>query len=450
VAIAGAPYQERPKIVMIHHQLEKPFQRLGLKVGSLYAVRGKLLFRIHPWPTLQVEQRQADGRWQPLFGARRDAVVRRVEIDFEPRYSDFDRAAGFWWDKQSGQGCFEWGLHTFERRQASGELHLRRFSVSVPSRLRQAAEKMRFGLISSLELFRHVPAALDLVTHDQLLAVCLARHWRFRADGRKAWREVAGIVGLRRRRILGWLGFPPTEAAANALRRLQVDATEAGRVVPALRALMKCLNDPEVGPRLVRMSRIEPELVQLLATPRTRRLIGLSGLRCYTRLSYRRLLRVSSALDDISTWAELGLIEIVPDLRVSDLLALHRKLLRASRSPEAIKPFFADSLFPPAPPVDLTGARHIGSVHALLGEAINMEHCAARLDYVIEALRGDVAFFQIVLPVRATLALRCREGAWLLEDLRAKSNAEIAAEDRARILGPFEGLLQVARVPSAA
>ncbi|HET9950332.1 MAG TPA: hypothetical protein VFS09_00925 [Candidatus Eisenbacteria bacterium] len=274
--------------------------------------------------------------------------------------------------------------------------------------------------------------AIDLAKANPALAFALAHGGRFRDVRTGEIPEAAGALlgpGRKQKEILGWLGFPETEAA----RRLMTKVVPAATSVAFLLRLRRALHDPESADAMARLPRLNVGALRILTDPELRE-----------RAGHRLLLEVSRAPAE-DRRAVTGIL-----LRRS--LELARRLLPASRqdlSPGSIvdvketykglaafgERFGGDRLAirfsrPPVPGtktiVPITTARE------LLEESWTQRHCAA--SYVEQvAEEQDIYFYRVLAPERCTLMIALERGDWVAKEVRRACNGNPSGETIAAV-----------------
>lgn len=281
--------------------------------------------------------------------------------------------------------------------------------------------------------------AQDLMRGNPSLAYLLSAHAVFHPlAGKRYWRSVRSLLGKKRREILGYFGFPDSEAAVKLFARLSPDA---------------CAND--LFFMLRKQLRESPELLrQLSFFPQhnsTSVLVICSKLR--PRFSYHALSEIAAQgpsgyeadirykILDIQRMR--GVLEaygipqpeyFIRSLR--DINALHDELVEALNKLLHVP----DQPYPAAPLEDVQRGflriENIRGSDALQQEGRELRHCI--FSYHDSILRGDCHVARMLLPERLTILYR---GAY--DDLRGGRELELVDARGLCNAKPLPGSLQL-------
>ena len=328
-------------------------------------------------------------------------------------------------DADTGQMYLPCVASNDERCSVFGSYHWRQFLKTLPDALVTHAHRLRCDFFSTLELFQQVPAAMDLTQHNPVLATALARHWEFPAVGRVDWEAVRRQVRNRRCDIVGWLGFPATEATVNALERIIIGSSD---VAATIQRSLAVLNDPVFGPALTHVPLPAEMVVDCLANPLTRHWLDPRRLK---KAGPRLFEHVLFLFDPINSLLAAGMI----DVHAARMLSMGQP---EERSSKWILPYLKPHVLPDAPAANSWGIERLSSLPEQICEGEEMGHCVGSMLYLLRAADGDVAIYRVTSPVRATLALvNCQQGYWQIEDLKGPHNSEISLEHLAEIAHAF-------------
>ena len=413
--------------------------KVGFRDGWLYVSDEGRMARLHGWPGLEVEERSAGGIWEPRDFVFRDNLYETVwpnsRLWTKPARFQFAKRA--WWDSGKRQRCFPWAMETCERAEAWMRHCTERFDATVPAGIWR---QLRWGplmripcdWLSSLVLARSAPQLLDLRVNDPLLASALARHWEFPGVGREDWMELHRRAGRRRRELLEWLGYQASEPVVNALRRHRVRNVPKLQVARCVRDFFEVVQDPCYGPELLRLPSTQNELVSSLRSPAVRSWLNAELLRDILRSNKLSTAAAANEIEVLAELVECGLAE--PSLAFLRELRRHR-----GRTSDWVLECFEDLPFPRWPHPMRQTVEPITSVHDLVQEGCEMEHCVGSLAYIAAALRGDLAAFRVTVPVRATLTLYRVNSGWCISELKGARNADVSPEHRRQIERAFCG-----------
>ncbi len=400
---------------------------LGFRDGWLYLVSSDgAIARLSGWPHLVAEIRRGQGSWTPLGDDDRNERFGAIPYEDSPeiaRHFGYDRRTLI--EEESRQLCFEWAPSPWERRSIAIRRAVERFLAAVPPEVRSLLPKVRdLNWVCFLEWAREMPRQLDLLEHDRHLALALARHWEFPAVGAKNW-PAAREVGRRRRRdVLGWLGYSPTEATANALRRFDTSWSLRRDPIAAIGVFLSVLKDPSCRSRLSSCRRISGILVETLSHPEIRPFLNDHVVGLLVQMDDDDLLTAHYNLEEAAHLADTGIItrDTLKGLLGTRVLKRGIQLSRA----QAI-----DVPFQHGPAPTATWVKPIESVHALMAEGETMGLCVGSPLHLLRGVRGEAAYYHIDLPRPATLALRRQNdgGDWLFEEIAHEGNAMVSIEE---------------------
>ena len=237
----------------------------------------------------------------------------------------------------------------------------------------------------------------------------------------------AVLAFTKQRRLLGWLGFPPTEPVRRVLSRIEPTAIN----VAGLLLLRKALARVEVPPRLAHAPRINADLL-LLAGHGLLDAVSASLFETLSKGDGGELAS-RSARQIVSTaalWRRVRPGELRPVFQSNEhvravgreLTAERRMLPAASRTPDF-----------PAPPVPGTVDIQPLVTRVMLDyEGHEQRNCVAT--YWRRVAAGRVAIYRVLAPERCTLSLVKRDGRWVIGQLEAARNQPVRPETRAAVL----------------
>jgi len=237
----------------------------------------------------------------------------------------------------------------------------------------------------------------------------------------------AALAFTRQRRLLGWLGFPATEAVRHVLARIEPAAVN----VPAMLTLRKALTGVELPPRLAHAARINADVLLLAG----HRLLDTVSAAIFEAVSEtegaaspswfaRQIVSTAAMWNRLRPGSPRPVFQSRESVRV-----LRRELTAEQRARRAEAPVGAF----PAPPIPGTPAiQPVTNREMLDDEGQQQRNCLAT--YWKRAKAGRVAVYRVLEPERCTLSLVKRQGRWVIGELEAANNERARPETRAAVL----------------
>lgn len=412
--------------------------------GRLWRWAGRSIQMVTAWPDLEGRIKKAGEVWQPgcpelprnylalrMPELLREELERDGEIDLEN--IDFDDHGPL---DVAQQGCRATVYGQRDRRAREGFVSCEEaaaafdFSQLVPTRSLKLARRFHEQNFAVLQALSHTHGMEDLISSNPALALAIVRPDLFGVGGEVGRLETqARLIGARRRDALARLGFPGTDAAEHALRK--IPAREA--TIRNLRQLQKILADDAAVLTLGHLPRLNKIQVELLLAGWG--VISACALRPIllnkADSQVRRLLRVMR--DCLQMSDQLG--EDWPPSRPFDgmrSLRRHHDRLMENVYNQAWVPRLNDP-FPVAPFPAARGITPITSGLELMEEGREMNHCVvSRID---EVLAGDLFVYKVAEPQRATLAIALHGSTdmpgranWIFSELQGPGNREVKPE----------------------
>lgn len=397
--------------------------RLGVafKNGKLYTFTDTCVLVMSAWPDPRGWWKRRSHNWRPT---RREAnAVFSPNLfakgtAYQPPRTDPDDESG-WFN--------EW-LNKISLREYLA--HSAYFDT-IPDSVRD--DLLRYGSRKwhLLNLLARCPGADDLSRANPALAFALASNWVFHKPAvTRPLRAARGLVYRKQKRILEWLGFPPTEP----VRRILAKIVPRSLAVESLLYLRTALADPWVMRILSHQERLNASVLLMVthprlrpcATPRLLAELGQSREEDGGRGPAVRLLT-----DTLRMAERFGQPDAVrPFLSLRQLQTVHDELATglAPIRVEDGQPL----VFPPPPFAGDADIRPLRTDCELVAEGREMQHCVSYHGPDVAA--GWYYVYRVLTPVRATLAIRWRLRNWVLSEMHGVRNARIPADDQQRIL----------------
>jgi hypothetical protein len=362
------------------------------KDGKLLIFDEETVCVIESWPSLKAVRKKTGGRWevyepifQLVFDAEADSLFGEAHQVLETFHLTYQRRASF-----------------------------RAFRYSLPAGVAAACAGIPARQWMMLRLMQSSEAAAELASSNRALAFALSHSWFFRE--RYSTHEGAAIVAKRRRKeIADWLGFPPTDAAANMLSKL----ASGSITIQTLKKIRALFVSPLDSKMLFHLRRINAGVVAIMSDPA----LG-------SALSMNLLGEVSESSSEDSEPQAAALL--------SQILTMSATLDRGLPRPSSLEKLEAlhfeistaylkkyppgDGPLPKPPLEDSQTIKAIRSIGELIAEGREQNHCAAT--YVQSIRSGRLFIYKLLQPERATLSIiRGPSGEWGLQQIRAHSNA---------------------------
>ena len=417
----------------------KSVWRAGLssKDGKLYRFDHRRIVVMAPWPDPRAWFRTPTKAWQPTRKWA-DRVLSNMTIP-SPSRELID--LGF--DSTS-----RW-LTSNMREQVAQTKYL----SAVPPEIQAELSLLTERRWQAMNLFARVPGGLELYRSNPGLAFCLANNWAFhRPAVTHPYRSARSLVGKKQREIVGWLGFPPTDAVVRILGKVQRPALSARKLL----LLRKAIADNSTMKVISHLECINQDVLELTTRERFRRLVAprllmevganqatLPPAPSDRSQSVVRTLWDTLALGDLlggrclpRRFERLSHLQDTHDrlMEISNRRAAERESQNCNDTEFPVPPFLRtcksqnyDGMdFPPPP---FPGTADIVPVQfpaSLAHEGIAMGHCVG--SYVERVVRGRTYVYRVFRPVQATLSIvRGSDGFWRAGEVSGPRNCSIDA-----------------------
>lgn len=253
------------------------------------------------------------------------------------------------------------------------------------------------------------PEAAELVESNPALALCLAHLpvWDT-AFGKGDPEAIARHLLLgKRRSACEFLGFPGTEAVVKLLARIPKSVCYLPHIL-----------------RLRRVLREQPGLIRMLAhlpafDAQTLLVAAFWRWGDSRTISFFRQVAVECRGKDFPTDGGFGIARAIR--------RCHGWRAAEDNPPDRSNPKGLE-WFPPAPRAGTAHIVELSQPHLLSEEGRSQHHCAA--DYLREVEEGNLYFYRVLEPERATLCLAKSGAGWALQELKAAFNAEVSDATR--------------------
>jgi hypothetical protein len=297
----------------------------------------------------------------------------------------------------------------------------RLFRLSLPPRLALAAERYPARQWAVLRMVQEREEAVELLEQSPALGFCTANLARFRALFGNLGKQAAELSCQPQRDILGWLGFPDTQAWVNVFRKILPETVTVGRV----QMLRDVARDQDMAKRLTHVPTINTGVLELACQPQ---LLGL--------VTPALLAEIASSEEERLHGAAAHLLaDLVDTLRrmnerprfggIRTLAGLHERgqAINAAYQRHMLmrEQVWSTLKFPPPPVpgtndiVPLTEPRQLGE------ESREQRNCVG--NYCERVAAGKVFIYRVLQPERATLSLApAANGEWEIDQLLRACN----------------------------
>ena len=373
-----------------------PKEGFRFRDGRLYIFQRDQVLAIGAWPDLEAQAKSRIAtRWTRFWPDFRVLAPRRVgrRASSKPLQYELDL----------GQ---EFPTLAEERKRAFDA-----FRETFPTEVAGVVARMPEAHWPVLHLVRKSTACRDLLPENPALALALAEAF---VDPLKPTRPLGPFEALRQRRLAGAVGFPSTDAAVRALRKIPM-------LPPCLQAAHPAADLPAAMRALAASSgaeAAEPTLLAEVASRKSERGQSPTSARLAETLYYARMYEPDRTYRFRS----------MEQLRRIHLRMIQTYIVPALELPE-------NQVFPRPPVPGIPGEIiPLRSVVELEREGLRQKNCVA--SYAARVLAGLEYIYRVEQPERATLSLtKGYGGTWKVAELKASCNrpvrtATVAAVNR--------------------
>jgi transcriptional regulator with XRE-family HTH domain len=300
-----------------------------------------------------------------------------------------------------------------ERKQAFDA-----YRETFPSEVAGTVARMPEAHWPVLHLVRKSAASRDLLPENPALALALAEAF---VDPTKPDRPLGPFESLRQRHLAGAVGFPATDAAVRALRKIPPESASFA----AVSHLRFALRNPAAAKLAAHLSELNTGVLAILCDPDLLKaaeptlLAEVAG-----RKSERGQSPTAAKLAETLCYAR----QYEPDRTfrfhsIEQLRRIHTRMIATYIVPAHIFP--KNAVFPRPPVPGIPGQIiPLRSVIELEREGLRQKNCVG--SYAGRVLAGLEYIYRVEQPERATLSLvKGRGGAWSVAELRASCNRPV-------------------------
>jgi hypothetical protein len=303
------------------------------------------------------------------------------------------------------------------------------FLAGIPVEVRRVVGRFRshhWELMRWCALAGHGGESLCAANPALAFMMALSRQFRRPPAGSRPSALPAVLAFTKQRRLLGWLGFPPTEPVRRVLARILPGAL----TIADLKALRRQLTRGGIPPGLAHVPHINADVMQLAAQ-------GVLGC-----LSAGMIAALSNPAEDsrstsmarrvvavVALWRRLRPADGLPLFHSAEQVRVVQRELAAAR--REARASHASLEFPPPPVPGTAGILPLTTRLMLADEGCRQHNCVA--SYGKSAAAGRVAIYRVLAPERCTLSLVKRRGVWVMGQIKAACNKDVRTETRAAI-----------------
>ena len=326
------------------------------------------------------------------------------------------------------------------RREYSDHVARTAFIDMIPETIRLELQRYSNRRWHLLNILARCPNSLDLSRSNPALLFALASNWAFHKPAvAKPIRAVRRLIGKKEKVIQEWLGFPATEAVRKLLAKIEPDAVN----VEALLYLREALQNPVCLKLLRHLPRLNRQVVMLASD---RRLMD----HVTPRLLQDVISRSTQMTPDDETFESQDVYRLMLDtVRMATIVdwekcpqkfcslkrlqAIHDELSPRMDAALLKKKYNLPDKFgePPFP-----GTEHIVPIRTpeeMFREGYLQKNCVG--SYVLPVAEGAEYVYRVEQPIRATLSVVLKSGAWEPSQLFKGCNVPVDPETKRQIFG---------------
>lgn len=313
--------------------------------------------------------------------------------------------------------------------------------LTLPERRKAAFDSFRFSLPKDvarrLERFQshqwypllilHAGGeqALDLFQTCPALAFCLANFPAFRNPRERDPATALPMLTRKQQEILGWLGFPASRSAVNALRKVAPESIS----VPTGKVLREAMRDPDAASLLAHVPSINAGVITMVGDAELRRSVTPSLLAEVAEdKRHKYYAHAADLLTDVR--------EMLAVVRPNSVDQKFRSLASLRRTHEEIGEQYCRVAqtkvircrFPRPPVPGTPRIVPLTTPQQLIDEGSQQENCVASYAKRVEARRTYI--YRVLAPERATLSLVRTASGWAVGELLLARNRTVAPRTR--------------------
>lgn len=388
-----------------------PKEGFRFRDGRLYIFQRDQVLAIGAWPDLEAQAKSRIAtRWTRFWPDFRVLAPRRVgrRASSKPLQYELDL----------GQ---EFPTLAEERKRAFDA-----FRETFPTEVAGVVARMPEAHWPVLHLVRKSTACRDLLPENPALALALAEAF---VDPLKPTRPLGPFEALRQRRLAGAVGFPSTDAAVRALRKIPPESAS----LAAVTHLRSALRNPPAAKLVAHQSELNSGVLAILGDPDLLEAAEPTLLaEVASRKSERGQSPTSARLAETLYYARMYEPDRTYRFRsMEQLRRIHLRMIQTYIVPALELP--ENQVFPRPPVPGIPGEIiPLRSVVELEREGLRQKNCVA--SYAARVLAGLEYIYRVEQPERATLSLtKGYGGTWKVAELKASCNRPVRASTVAAV-----------------
>lgn len=307
----------------------------------------------------------------------------------------------------------------------------RAFWRSVPAPVREMVMPFLEGRWQMLALLARCPGAEDLARNNPALAFCLASNGSFHwPKPSRPLRAARALVFRKQRRILEWLGFPGTESARQALRRVPPETMSEW----FFRDLRRALWNPGLARQIGFLDRINECVLSVLMAPAggpTAAFALLEEIAHDPHSDWSS--EIARGMEDIGRLCE-ELHRPLPRLSsIARVVEVHAELTGGLNGRLGEDDANNKGPLPPPPLPGKEGEiEPLVSRQELVAEGRLQHHCVGSYSSAVRS--GRIYVYRMLKPERATLAIALGSAGWVLREIHGFQNSGVRPESMKAVL----------------
>lgn len=318
------------------------------------------------------------------------------------------------------------------------------FRSELPAAIAESVEPFNCYQWPLMRLLKRSVPARDLVKANPVLAYALANNEQLTASPTPDVTITRAVrySRLKQREILGYLGFPATEAMVKLFKKVSVDTVHPGLI----RKLRQCATSPETLKMLAHLPKLTTGVIFLAGQPGGAHLltskllqeveenpeeqtVAPTGDLLCDILTLAHEMDFTSRLRPFRSRRDVEFCHGRMELLHLDYLARKQQEIRNringyTRRVREEKLKIRSARFPPPPFPGTASIVPLESYAELKRESAEQNNCVGRSRaYADKVLSGETYIYRVLAPERHTLSIVKRGGCWQIGELQMHRNS---------------------------